>query len=66
MKINKLKSKLRLLGYTLLVCLALFGVGIVGTPVPPTNKKEDLIEIVADNSDSEEEEEKTAEFELKK
>lgn len=63
---NKFKSKLKLLGYALLVALALIGVGVVGVPVPPTNKKEDKIEIVTEISDAEEAEEEAIEFEQKK
>lgn len=43
---------MRLSGLVILIVLACFGIGIIGgTPVPPKNKREDTIEIVAEQVD---------------
>ncbi len=44
---RKFKKWLKLFIYAMLIILALVGMGIAGTPVPPQNKKEEekIIEI---------------------
>ena len=48
----KMKKWLKLLAYSLLIVLALVGIGVTGVPVPPPNKKEDqIIEINVERVD---------------
>jgi len=61
-----IKKWLILLAYSLLVLLALVGIGVAGVPVPPQNKKEEkVIEINVEMLDEEHDEANTTEIQNK-
>lgn len=60
------KKILRLLGLVLLIVLASVGLGIGGgIPIPPSNKKEDTIEIKVELVESNEDKTKLGQFDFK-
>ena len=57
---------LRLLGLVLLIVLASVGIGIGGgIPIPPSNKKEDTIEIKVELVESKEDKTELGQFDIK-
>lgn len=60
------KKTLKLLGLVLLIVLAFAGVGIVGgIPAPPSNKREDTIEIKVELLELNDDNSKLAQFDIK-
>ncbi|MES2287808.1 MAG: hypothetical protein V4547_19125 [Bacteroidota bacterium] len=64
---KNLKKTIKLFGFVLLIILASVGVGIGGgTPVLPTSKKEDSIEIKVELPESKDNENEAIELNFKK
>lgn len=60
---KRIKKIARLLGWILLISLAICGVGIAGgVPIPPSNKRENEIEMQIELYESEENEADLVEF----
>jgi hypothetical protein len=60
------KKILKLLGLTLLIVLASVGIGFGGViPIPPSNKKDDTIEIKVELVESNEDKTKLGQFDIK-
>lgn len=63
---KRFKKILKLVGLVLLLVLASVGIGIGGgVPVPPSNKKEDLLEINIELLESDEDKTKLSQFDIK-
>ncbi len=60
------KKTLRLLGLVLLIVLATLGIGFVGgVPIPPSNKRENTIELKTELVEDKEDETKLFQFKIK-
>jgi hypothetical protein len=60
------KKLLRLLGLVFLIVLASVGMSLGGgVPIPPSNKKEDYIEVTVELDESDEEQTELGQFNLK-